>query len=302
VGHQGRWHAQKFAALPESTLIAVVDVDAERRKSLASELGVPAFDDYNDLIGEVDAVSIASPTSSHFEIASTFLKNNVHVLVEKPITTTLEEAADLVALAEKNKLVLQVGHLERFNPAVMAVGQLPHQPLFIESTRISRFPQRSLDISVVLDLMIHDIDLIHSIIGTPMINVDASGGPVISDDIDIANARIKFQGGCVANVTASRVGFKTERKLRVFQKDAYYSIDMHNKTLKIYRKTGDSAKLSQDDISIEEHSSGDADALMMQSKAFLNSITGGEPAIVSGRVGMQALETALEIARMVKSQ
>lgn len=301
VGHQGRWHADKFAALPQSDLVAVVDPDTERCRAVAAELETTAVDDFHDLIGKVDAVSIASPTSSHFEIAGTLLRNKVHVLLEKPITNTLQEAATLVELAEANNLVLQVGHLERFNPAIIALGQMLDHPLFIESTRIAPFSQRSVDVSVVLDLMIHDIDLIHAVVGSPVKSIDANGVPVISNDIDIANARIKFENGCVANVTASRASFKTERKLRVFQHNTYVSLDLHQKKSVIYKKTGESPTFTQDDISVEEQTFGKSDALMTQSQAFLDSINGGPPPLVSGRVGMQALETALSITELMRS-
>lgn len=301
VGHQGKWHAEKFAALKKSNLVAVVDKDADRLLSLSRELKVKPVADFRELIGEVDAVSIASPTRSHFDIASTLLENGIHVLVEKPITTTLEEAAALVELAESRGLVLQVGHLERFNPAIMALGEYLSTPKFIESHRIAPYKPRSIDVSVVLDLMIHDIDLVHSVVGSPVTSLDAAGGSIISNGIDIANARIKFRNGCVANVTASRASFKTERSLRVFQENAYFNIDLHNKISTIYRKTGDGPVMNPDDISVEKQTYAANDALMTQSEAFLNSVAGGPPPLVSGRIGMQALKTALDIGEMLKS-
>ncbi len=301
VGHQGKWHAQKFAVLENSNLVAVVDPYDERCKVLATELDVQPVADFRDLIGEVDAVSIASPTRSHFDFASTLLDNGIHVLVEKPITTTLEEAESLVELAEGRGLVLQVGHLERFNPAVMALGEYLKEPQFIESNRIAPYKPRSTDVSVVLDLMIHDIDLVHSIVGSAVTSLDATGGSIISNDIDIANARIKFENGCVANVTASRAGFKTERSLRVFQENAYFNVDLHYKKSTIYQKKGDGPVMSPEDISVDEESFGPGDALMVQSEAFLSSVAGGPPPLVSGRIGMQALKTALDIGEMLKS-
>lgn len=300
VGHQGRWHADKFAALPESALVAVVDTDLERCQSVAEDLGAMALDDYHELIGRVDAVSIASPTSSHFDIASTLLKNDVHVLLEKPIANRLEQAEELIQLAESRNLVLQVGHQERFNPAIVALDKFIHEPLFIESTRIAPFSQRSVDVSVILDLMIHDIDLIHAIVNSPVVSIDASGAPVITSDVDIANARIRFENGCVANVTASRAGFKTERKLRVFQRNTYASVDLHNKNLMKYSRVGDGPSFSLADISAEEQTYGESDALMTQSRAFLESVASGKPPVVSGNVGRQALETALSIAKMIE--
>ena len=281
--------------------MAVVDKDTNRCQELAAELNSTPLTNFKDLIGEVDAVSIASPTHSHFDIASTLLQNDIHVLVEKPITTTLEDAAVLVELAEDRGLVLQVGHLERFNLAIMALGEFLKEPQFIESNRIAPFKPRSIEVSVVLDLMIHDIDLVHSIVQSPVISLDATGGSIISNDIDIANARIKFDNGCVANVTASRASFKTERSLRVFQENAYFNVDMHHKTSTIYRKIGIEPVMSSDDILVEERSYGASDALMAQSEAFLNSIVAGTPPLVSGRMGMQALKTALHIGEILKS-
>jgi predicted dehydrogenase len=301
VGHQGTWHAEKFAALENSELIAVVDKDAERCKTLAAELGTKPVTDFRALYGKVDAVSIAAPTRSHFDIASALLENDIHVLVEKPITTTLQEAEALVGLAEGRGLVLQVGHLERFNPAVMALADYLKEPQFIESNRIAPYKPRSIDVSVVLDLMIHDIDLVHSIVGSTVTSLDATGGCIISSDIDIANARIKFENGCVANVTASRAGFKTERSLRVFQSNAYFNVDLHNKKATIYQKKSDGPITSPEDIVVNEHRYGLSDALMVQSEAFLNSVSGGPPPLVSGRIGMQALKTALDIGEMLKT-
>lgn len=301
VGHQGKWHAEKFAALRASDLLAVVDQDIDRCKLIAAELNAEPLADFRDLIGRVDAVSIASPTRSHFAIASALLENGIHVLVEKPITTTLEEAEALVELAEGRGLVLQVGHLERFNPAVMGLGEYLREPQFIESNRIAPYKPRSTDISVVLDLMIHDIDLVHSIVGSQVTSLDATGGSIISNDIDIANARIKFKNGCVANVTASRAGFKTERSLRIFQENAYFNVDLHNKKSTIYQKKGDGPVMSPEDILVDERSYDASDALLVQSEAFLNSILGGPPPLVSGRIGMQALKTALEIGDMLKN-
>ena len=301
VGHQGKWHAEKFAAIENANLVAIVDKDTDRCQKLAAELNSTPLTNFKDLIGEVDAVSIASPTHSHFDIASTLLENDIHVLVEKPITTTLEDAAVLVKLAEERGLVLQVGHLERFNLAIMALGEFIKEPQFIESNRIAPFKLRNIEVSVVLDLMIHDIDLVHSIVRSPVTSLDATGGSIISNDIDIANARIKFDNGCIANVTASRASFKTERSLRVFQENAYFNVDMHNKTSTIYRKIGIEPVMSLDNISVEEQSYGVSDALMAQSAAFLNSVVTGTPPLVSGRIGMQALKTALHIGEALQN-
>ena len=300
VGHQGRWHADKFAALDKSNLVAVVDTDDKRCDEVAADLDVAAVRDYRDLVGEVDAVSIATPTPSHYAIVSTFLENGIHVLVEKPLTPTVEEAKQLVEFADAKNLVLQVGHLERFNPAVMAVTPYVSEPRFIESLRIAPYKPRSLDVSVVLDLMIHDIDLIHSFARSRMVKVDAVGQSVFSDNVDIANARVKFENGCVANVTSSRVSLKTERAIRIFESNAYYSVDLFAKNSTVYRARNEGPVESPDDISIEKSSFESSDALLEQSRVFLDSVAGGLPPLVSGRIAMEALETALAIGEMIE--
>ncbi len=299
VGRQGRWHAEKLVALEKSNLIAVADIDGERCRAVASDLDVDAVGDFHDLIGEVDAVSIATPTPTHFDIASTFLRNGIHVLVEKPVTATVDEVRDLVELADGKNVILQVGHLERFNPALMALAPYVREPQFIESHRIAPYKPRGLDVSVVLDLMIHDIDLVHSFVRSPVSIVDATGRSIMSDNIDIANARLKFENGCVANVTSSRISFKTEHTLRIFQSNAYFSVDLCNKTSRSYRKKNEGPVETPEDISVDKWSCKASDALMTQSEAFLESIVGGPPPLVNGRIAMEALETAATIGDMI---
>ncbi len=299
VGHQGRYHAQKYATLPGSRLVAVVDLDEAQGRQVAEEHGASFLTDYRQLIGAVDAVSIAVPTAAHFEIAGALLENGIHVLVEKPITSTADEAVGLIRRAEDRKLVLQVGHLERFNSAILALEQYCREPRFIESYRIAPFKERGTDINVVLDLMIHDIDLIQGIVGSPIEQVDANGTPVISKEIDVANARIRFGTGCVANVTASRVSLKTERRIRLFQDDAYMSVDMHQNKLTVYQRGGRGSASPLPGISVEEETFEKGDALKLQIEAFLDSIRLGKPPAVSGEVGKQALETAIRITELV---
>ncbi len=266
---------------------------------VAGSLSAEAFTDFRQLIGKVDAVALASPTSTHFEIASTLLKDGVHLLIEKPIATTAEEGWELVRLADEHGLILQVGHQERFNPAVLAIADHVRQPLFIESNRIAPYRPRALDVSVVLDLMIHDIDLIHSFVQSPMVNVDAVGRRVFSESIDVANARIRFENGCIANVTSSRVSMKTERSLRVFQPDEYISADLHNKTVTRFAKKGDGPVTGPEDVTIDKAEFGESDAMMVQTEAFLDSIGGGPAPLVSGRTGTEALATAAAIGQAV---
>lgn len=299
TGVQGERHAQKFAALSASELVAIVDSNVERATEVAKDLGAQPFTDYRDLIGMVDAVALATPTSTHFEIASTLLENGIHLLIEKPIATTVEEGEGLVRLADKHGLVLQVGHQERFNPAVLAIADYIRDPLFIESNRIAPYRPRALDVSVVLDLMIHDIDLIHSFVRSPMENVDAVGRRVFSESIDVANARIRFANGCVANVTSSRISMKTERSLRIFQSDEYISADLNNKTVTRYARKGDGPVTGPDDVLTEKAEFGDSDAMMVQTEAFLESINGGPPPLVTGKTATEALATAAAISQAV---
>ena len=300
VGYLGRFHAQKYASLPAAELVAVVDASAGNRDQVAAETGCRAVADYRDILAEVDAVSIATPTPLHYPIAKHCLERGIHVLVEKPITTTLEEARSLVDTAARVGRVLQVGHLERFNAAILALEGTLGTPRFVESHRLAPFKERGTDVNVVLDLMIHDIDLIQSLVGAPIASIDAVGASVFSAGLDIANARIRYANGCVANTTASRVSMKMERKLRVFQDDAYISIDLQQKVLTIVRKPPAGADVPKGQVLIEERTYDQGDALKFEIEAFLRSIREGTPPVVTGEDGLRALETATKITQMVQ--
>ena len=302
VGYLGRYHAEKYAQLPESRLIAVVDTNTSRAEALGQKLGVQALTDYRDLLGRVDAVSIVVPTPLHYPIARSFLEHGSHVLVEKPMTSSLEQAQSLIDLARENRRKLQIGHLERFNTAVLGLHKVVNTPQFIESHRLAPFKPRGTDISVVLDLMIHDIDIILNIVDSGLESVDASGVPVLTSEVDIANARLVFESGCVANVTASRVSTKTERKMRLFQHDAYISVDFHNRVLSIHRKGRGEMFPGIPNIEIEKNHFKDGDALKTEIKMFLKSITAEDEPIVSGEDGKQALETAMKISALLARQ
>jgi predicted dehydrogenase len=299
VGYLGRFHAQKYAAVAGSELVAVADVAAANRERIAGELRVPTVADYQELLGRVDAVSIATPTPSHFEIASAFLESGAHVLVEKPITTTVEDARRLIEVATRSGRVLQVGHLERFNAGILALDGVLTAPRFVESHRLAPFKQRGTDVNVVLDLMIHDIDIIQDIVHAQIASLDAVGASVFSGELDIANARIRFANGCVANTTASRVSLKTERKLRIFQDDAYMSVDLQQKILTVVRKTAGEVRGDALPVQIEERSFEQGDALKAEIESFLDCIATGKPPIVSGEDGLRALETAIRITEQV---
>jgi predicted dehydrogenase len=295
VGYLGQFHAEKYAMLPNAELVAVVDSDRERAAMVAEKVGARAVDDYREILDQVDAVSIVVPTKYHFEVARAFLERGVHVLLEKPITTTLEEAEELIRVAAEKKAVFQVGHLERFNPVVLALEGVVHDPRFIESIRIAPFKPRGTDVNVVLDLMIHDIDIIQHIVGAKVKQINSIGAPVFTAEEDIANARILFENGCVANVTASRISLKSERRMRIFQADAYINVDFQNKKVAVFRKGDGEMFPGIPDIKIEEQSFDQSDALKCEIEAFLGAIETGKPPVVSGEDGKWALETALMI-------
>ena len=299
VGYLGRFHAQKYAQSARCQLVAVADVRQETREAVAAEVGTRAVADYRQLFGEVDAVSIVTPTPAHFSIARDFLTAGAHVLVEKPITETPREARELIELAAVGGRTLQVGHLERFNSAILAAEPHLRAPRFVECHRLAPYKERGTDVNVVLDLMIHDIDLVQTIVGAPVLTIDAVGTPVFSDAIDIANARIRFANGCVVNATASRVSLKMERKMRIFEDDAYLSLDLQQKILTLIRKREDAGTPGQLPVQIEEQSLEQGDALKAEIEAFLECIQTGRPPAVSGEDGLAALETAMRITEQV---
>ena len=301
AGYLGRFHAQKYANLKNSELVGIADPVAAARDTLSAELGVTAYADYRELLGRVDAVSIVTPTPSHFGVAKEFLEAGAHVLVEKPMTTTVEEGVGLIDAARRAQRVLQVGHLERFNAAVQALQPILTVPRFIESARLAPFKHRGTDVDVVLDLMIHDIDLILSIVRSPVVAVDAIGTSVFSKEIDIANARLRFANGCVANATASRVSFKTERRLRMFQDDAYVSVDLHQKVLTVIRKGVGVGADGMPQVAIDETTYEQGDALKAEIEAFLEAAATGCAPLVTGEDGLLALRTAVSIAEQVAS-
>jgi len=300
VGYLGKFHTEKYANLPNAELVAVCDTNEKLCNELGTLYDTTPIVNYEELLGKVDAVSIATPTSTHYAIAKFFLENKIHVLLEKPITTEVEEANELIEIADRNKLVLQIGHLERFNPVLVALKNTLEKPLFIESLRLAPFKLRCIDVNVVLDLMIHDIDLVQHLANSPIEQIHASGAPVLSDKADIATARIEFASGCVANVTASRISFEAKRQLRIFQHNAYFSGNLNNKTLGIHRKGDNEMFPGIPEIIRENLSLQDNDALQDEIKAFLDAITNNTPPLVSGEDGMRALQTAMRITQIVK--
>ena len=298
VGYLGRFHAQKYAALPDVDLIGVVDANPAQAERVARELGVAAYPAITALEGRIDLVSVASTTESHHDVVRACLQQGLHVLVEKPITVTVAEADALIALAAEHGRVLQVGHLERFNPAWLAVREQIARPVFIEAHRMAPFKPRGIDVSVVLDLMIHDLDLILPLVDSPLKELRASGVSVLTDGVDIANARLEFENGCVANITASRTSTAPLRRMRIFQHHEYLSIDFGERTIGISRRR-DALIEGEPPIETETHQQPPGDALMTEIRAFVDAVRNGTPPPVSGRDGREALAVALEIERLI---
>ena len=292
VGHLGRFHARKYAALDDVELVAVCDLDRRRAREVAAVHDTRPIFDYRELAGQVDAVTIAADTSAHFDIARYFLDNGVHVLVEKPMTATSAEGRELTRVAERNDLRLQVGHVERFNPALLAARERLSSVQFIECHRLAPFQRRGADVNVVLDLMIHDLDLILSLLGSRPVSVSAVGIAVLTDSADIANARIEFDTGAIANVTASRVSTATQRKFRVFHEGQYLSIDFGEGEVQLISRTetADRPVLQEDHWSLEK-----GDALLAEVRSFCNAIRTRSQCEVSGHDGVLALEVAERI-------
>ncbi len=297
TGYLGKFHAEKYARLKEAKLLALCDTNIDSVSTLAKKYKTEVYTEYQELAGKVDAVSIATPTSAHFEIGKFFLSHGIHVLMEKPITSTIEQANELIALAHQHRLVLQVGHLERFNPVIKYIEPQLKALQFIESIRLAPFNPRGTDVNVILDLMIHDIDLIQCMVKSPIIDIRANGASVVSNYADITNARIEFESGCVANVTASRVSFKTERKMRLFENDCYMSLNLHNREAHIYRR-GEGNILSGVPNLVHDHKKfPQGDPILEEIKDFLYAITHNTQPTVSGEAGKEALHTATKITQ-----
>lgn len=302
VGYLGRLHAQKMASFDDVVLVGVCDADPERGEAVAEEFGTSFRTDTRKLLKEVDAVSIAVPTIAHFRVAMEAIRAGVHVLLEKPIAATVREGRGLVREADARRLVFQIGHLERFNPAVLSAASVLKEPKFVECHRLGMFGGRGADVDVVLDLMIHDIDLILSFVRSSVARIHAVGVPVISPNIDIANARLSFANGCVANVTASRVSVRKQRKIRIFQEDAYVSMDFVEHNIQIYRRIFPQGKDGTPEITGELLETEKGDALRDEIRSFVDCVRTGAAPRVSGADGLAALEVAFRILRKMKSR
>ncbi len=304
VGYLGKFHAEKYARMDGVDLVGVVDINRAQADQIAEKLKTQAFTSHEPILDKVDAVSVVVPTPAHFDVSMDFLKNDVDVLIEKPMTQTLDEADELIRCAQERGLILQVGHLERFNPAVVALRRknILKQPLFIESHRLSIYPNRGTDVSVVLDLMIHDIDIILNFVHSEVKNIHAVGAAVISKPhVDIANAHLVFESGCVANVTASRISIKNERKIRLFQRDAYVSVDFAKREIMVIDQSGNPGEGLIPGMQIQRLDFSQGDALEDELTAFVQAVRQRETPAVTGAMGREALKVALNIMEQINA-
>ena len=294
TGHLGNYHLQKYRKMPGVKIAAVADLIEEKASQVAQMYHCPYFTNYRDMIGRVDAVSIAVPTVCHYEITKDFLKAGVDVLLEKPIATSLEEAKELVKLAKEHDLILQIGLIERFNPAILALEKILDRPLFIEAHRLHPFFPRGIDVDVILDLMIHDLDIILKFVNSPLLDVAAVGVSVLSEKVDIANVRLSFSNGCVANVTASRVTAKTMQKIRFFGLSGYHAVDYAKREV-VSLKRSSSGQIVPQEVKVTNH-----DPLEAEIASFIESVITRSPARVSGEDALPSLETACIINEKIR--
>lgn len=300
VGYLGRFHAQKYAALENVTLVGVADLDAQQGQKVAEECHCQSFIDYQELLPQVDAVSVAVPTSNHWQVAGECLDLGIDVLLEKPMTVTLEEADALIAKARDRQLILQIGHLERFNPAVQAMEPFLTTPVFIESNRIATFKNRGVDVDVVLDLMIHDIDIILNIVKSPIKTIHTVGAPVVTANTDIANARLIFENGATANVTVSRISRTNVRKMRIFQPGSYINVDFGNKRVMTIHLSDELRENGMPKQVVKLQTFSDGDALKSEIISFIQHVRERTVPAVSGVEGRRALAVALQVMAQIK--
>ena len=297
IGYLGEFHAQKYKANKDADLIGIVDTNKQRSEEISNKIGVKSYNDYKSIIDQVDAVSIVVPTNLHYKIAKFFIENKKHVLIEKPFASNTAEARKLKNISEKNQTILQIGHLERFNKAFVELKDKVKNPLFIECNRISPFKIRGTEVDVIMDLMIHDLDIIMSINKSKIKNIHASGISVLTNKTDIANARIVFEDNCVCNLSSSRISDKIERKMRVFQKNSYFSLDYQNSSLGTYKKIKNKNAIS---IEKKEKSFPQNDSLKDEIDSFVKCVKNNKKAVVDASDGLNALTYALKISNLIK--
>jgi predicted dehydrogenase len=299
IGHLGNYHLQKYQKMENCEIISVADTIMNRAQKAAGIYNCLALSDYLDMQGQVDAVSIAVPTGEHYKVARDFLAAGIDVLIEKPICATLEQADELIELARKNKLILQVGFVERFNPAIMALEKVMTRPVFIESHRLHPFFERGTDVDVILDLMIHDLDIILKFVDSPLRSVEAVGVPFLSDKIDISNVRLSFDSGCIANITASRISAKTMQKIRFFSPEGYHSVDCQKREIvSLGKRINGSGQLEiiQNNLEVGSH-----DPLEEEIRSFINAVVNRSKPLISGEDARKSLELAIDIIKKMKT-
>jgi predicted dehydrogenase len=315
VGHLGSLHAKMLSEILTVDFVGVYDIDTRKAQKAAKQFNTKAFRSIDELVANADALTVATPTTTHFNVASAALEQGKHLFIEKPVTETIAEAGELIRIAHDKGVYIQVGHIERFNPAILALERHDLRPMFIESHRLAQFNPRGADVAVVLDLMIHDIDLILSFVHSPVIRVDASGVAVVSDSVDIANARIQFENGCVANVTASRISQRKMRKMRLFQRNEYISIDFSEGLSEVFTLLDDNTS-AEGTILLGEIGSGakkrkivyeqpevkEVNALKYELESFARSIRDNIPPLVTAEDGKRALEVADIIMTKINQQ
>ncbi len=314
TGHLGKLHTKLLSEIDNANLVGIYDANPDQAKSVEKELNVKSFEKLDDLLRNINAVSIAATTTAHYELAKYCFEKNVHVIIEKPITATIPQAEDLVKISKEKNLKLQVGHIERFNPALVSMEELINDPMFIQTDRLAQFNPRGTDVAVVLDLMIHDIDIILSLVKSEVKDIKANGVPVVSDNIDIANARIEFENGAVANVTASRISQKKMRKMRIFQRDCYLALDFTTGISDVYRLLPVEKEFDQSYISFGEIGVGEKkkrlvysqpehqeiNALKYELQLFVDAVINGKELVVSGEDGLRALKVAERILNQIE--
>ena len=299
VGYLGRFHALIYSRMPDVALVGVVDPDLERARSVGAEAGCAGFADAAELLERVDAVSVVAPTTVHLDVASPFLRRGVHMMLEKPIAATRDEGEEIVRLAEQSGATLQIGHLERFNAGIMALAERISEPRYVEAQRMGGFTERATDVDVVSDLMIHDIDIILSLMGSEIRQISAVGTPVLTPHIDIASARLEFANGAVANVVASRVSDKPTRRIRIFQPTGYLSLDFVAQTIDVASPRvvpgAERPEIARERVEVEP-----VKPLDLELAAFVECVRVGRPPLVDGRVGLEALEVALQVQSSIR--
>ena len=314
TGHLGKLHTKMFKSIDYCELVGIYDSNPNQAEDVSKEYSVPAINSLDELLKQIDAASISATTTSHYELAKKCFENGIHVFIEKPITASIKEAEELLEICEKKKLNLQVGHIERFNPALVAMEKYIDEPRFIQTDRLAQFNPRGTDVAVVLDLMIHDIDIILSLVKSDVIDVQANGVAVVSDHLDIANARLQFENGAVANVTASRISQKKMRKMRIFQRDSYIALDFVTGVAEAYRLLPPDTEINPNLISFGEIGVGEKrkklvyeqpeqkelNALQHELQLFINSIINGTKPVVSGIDGLRALKVAEIIIQKIQ--